>query len=109
MIQIKNSEIDEIIILDNCPNIGEYVLKTTRNPSYISGIEFKNEENENVTLKAAISTKILGEDFKTICKSLERKYKEPISKKNYSKIDFNWIPFTDEDIEMINEAKSKFE
>ena len=104
---IKNSEIDETIILNNCPNVGEYVLGISKNAAYLSGIEFKNEKNEKITLKATSSTKILGEDFNSICKSLEKKYKKPINEKNYSKVDFNWSPFTDGDIDMIDEAKSK--
>lgn len=104
---VKNSNVDDTIILNNCPGVGEYVLAIEKGPYPMDGKGFKNESNGNIILKATISTRVLGKDFESICKSLEKKYGSHIQKGNYSKskVDFEWQPFTDEDIKMINKAK----
>jgi len=103
--EIVESEIEETIILNNCPHVGEYVLGICSVSSFLSGTDFKNEETGNVTLIATTSTKILGEDFRSICRSLEKKYKNQINEGHFSKEDFDWTPFTENDIKMIEEAK----
>lgn len=104
---IKNSNINETIVLNNCGNVSEFVLGIDNHPFSLSGIEFENDNHKNSSLKATTSTKLLGNDFNSICESLQKRYSQHINNGNYSKDNFEWKPFTDEDIKMINKAKTQ--
>jgi len=102
---IKNSNIDATIVLNNCPDTGEYVLGINKQPYSLNGTEFKNDFTGKTTLIATISTKMLGQNFDAIINSLEKKYSNCLGQKKYSRENGDWIEFSEYDINLINEAK----
>lgn len=100
--EIINSNIDEIITLSFCNNIGDYVLGIQNN-NIINGLEFKNSLNRT-TLVAALSTEILGTNIESIANSLTEKYSQFLRSKQYSLINFNYTYFNESDIRIIKQS-----
>lgn len=104
LIEILNSEQESIITLEHCGNIREYVLgiHDPSEPKY--GFNIKNEETKKTKIIATLNTQPLGNSLDEIIQSLTYRYKDCLENGNYSRIDFNWLPFTASDKKMIENA-----
>ena len=102
--EIKNWDDDEIITLQYCGDIREYVLglNDPKNPK--DGLLIINEDTGKTKIIATLNTIILGKTFANIVKSLTDRYNDCLIKEKYSRIDFDWKSFSDSDLKMINEA-----
>lgn len=105
--EIKNCDGDEIIILQHCENIGEYVLglNDPKNPK--DGLLVPSGKNGKTKIIATLNTGVLGKTFDGIVKSLTERYNDCLTTGAYSKIDFKWTTFSNSDLKMINEVLQK--
>ncbi len=103
---IKNSDIDEEIVLRPCDHVGDYVLGLNDKITPMKGNYLGNQFKEKTTLLATIGVLDYG-DFEKLCNSLENKYKGYISVGEFSVISYKkWGDFTKEEIKTIEEAKN---
>jgi len=105
--EIKNCDGDQIITLQHCENIGEYVLGLNDPKKPKDGLLVTNEKIGKTKILATLNTGVLGKTFDAIVKSLTDRYNDCLTKEAYSRIDFKWTIFSDSDLEMINEALQK--
>lgn len=102
--EIMNSSNENIIVLNFCNDINEYVLTLDDNPYRLIKQEFKSPITNKITLKMTPSTEILGTDFGSICESLEKRYSKQLQESTFSNTHFKWSPFSDGDKKMIEQA-----
>ncbi|WP_226389439.1 hypothetical protein [Penaeicola halotolerans] len=99
---IKNSEAEDIITIQHCADIGEYVLGINDRKNPKIGDYIKNEKTGETRIIRAINTNVLGKSFDDLIESLTRRYTNSLSYNLISRNDFNWTTFTDYDLEIIN-------
>lgn len=102
--EIKNSDGDEIITLQHCENIGEYVLGLNDPNNPKDGLLISNETTGKIKIIATLNTGVLGKTFDAVVKSLTDRYTECLINGTYSRIDFKWTNFSDSDLITIKEA-----
>ena len=100
--EIKNSDGDEIIVLEHCSDIGEYVLGLENPRNRKNGLVIKNEKTGRPKIIATISTEVLGKTFDEIVSSLSKKYLCYLHQGNFSRINLQWTKFSENDLKMIN-------
>lgn len=102
--EIRNSDINYIINFQHCENIGEYILGLNNPLNSMDGLEIKNEWTRKTKIIATLNTSVLGKTFDEISKTLTDRYKDCLSKGNYSRNDFKWTTFSELDLKFINEV-----
>jgi hypothetical protein len=105
--EIRNCDGDEVITLQHCENIGEYVLGLNDPINPKDGLTVPNEKTGKTKIIATLNTGVLGKTFDAIVKSLTDRYHDCLIKETYSRIDFKWTAFSDSDLKMISEALKK--
>jgi hypothetical protein len=98
--EIGNSDDEEVIVLQYCAHICEYILGLADPNDFPKGIHIQNGTGKT-KLIATFSTQILGKTFDEIKDRLANNYNECISNENFSRINLKWAPFSESDKETI--------
>jgi hypothetical protein len=93
---------DSIIVLRYCENIREYILSINNSLNPIIGENIKNRQGIT-SIVTAYDTKVLGNNFSEISNSLELRYQNDILNNKFSRINFNFKEFSNDDKKMISE------
>ncbi|MCK6649151.1 MAG: hypothetical protein L6Q66_05820 [Bacteroidia bacterium] len=105
--EIKDSNDDEVVTLQHCENIREYVLGLNDPNMPKDGLLVPNEKTGKTRIIATLNTAFLGKTFEDIIKSLTSRYKDCLTNKTFSRIDYQWSAFSDSDLAMIENALKK--
>lgn len=100
--EIRYSSMDSIIVLRYCENIREYILSINNSLNPIIGENIKNRQGIT-SIVTAYDTKVLGNNFSEISNSLELRYQNDILNNKFSRINFNFKEFSNDDKKMISE------
>lgn len=104
MTEIRNFDNNSIITLQFCDNINEYVLGINDPLFPKVGLEILNEKTNKTRIIATLNTYVLGNNFNELSKALTSRYHNCLNEQKFSRIDFDWAPFTENDLKLINEA-----
>lgn len=102
LLEIKNQDTSNVFTIKHCEDIGEYVIGLNDSSNPIDGIEIKDDNNRAITIIAAMNTSVLGKNFQELSMSLTNRYKKCLSEEKYSRNDFKWTGFSNEDLKLIH-------
>ncbi|GAA0892667.1 hypothetical protein GCM10009122_23460 [Fulvivirga kasyanovii] len=105
--EIRNSDSDEVITLQHCENIGEYVLGLNDPTNGKDGLLVPDEKTGKTKIIATLNTQVLGKTFEEIIKSLQNRYSDCLTNGTFSRVNFKWTEFSESDLKMIDEALHK--
>lgn len=104
--EIINSDINEIMVLEYCPDIGEYVLGLENKLVPKEGNKFNCPRNNSTRIIATFNTEVLGKNLDDIIMCLEKKYMNCINDEHFSMINNKWAKYCEDDKETIEKALS---